>query len=204
MLDYDPFAPEVRENPLPVYRRLRDEAPAYFMPRYDTWALSRFEDCWNASGNPALSAARGTAPAQLLTREQPVSPMLSCMDPPEHTRLRAVIERCFLPAQVRRLESSALRLIEAILDRATQRGRLEVVFELGTELAVAMACLAIGMPLEDGPELVQLVQRFFRHEPATEGITADGLIALGELQTVCGERIRARRRSAFPGADALC
>ncbi len=203
MVEYDPFATEIREDPLPTYRRLRDEAPAYFMPHYDAWALSRFEDIWDASSNPAFSASRGTAPAQLLTREQPVSPMINCMDPPEHTRLRAVIRRCFLPAHVRRIEISALQLVEAILDRAAKRGELDVVTELGSELAVAMACLAIGLHLEDGPELALLVQRFFQHEPATEGMTADGLIALGELQTFCEERIRARRRSGHSGADAL-
>jgi hypothetical protein len=31
-------------DPFPSYRRLRDEAPAYFLEAYGAWALSRFED----------------------------------------------------------------------------------------------------------------------------------------------------------------
>jgi hypothetical protein len=203
VIDYDPFAPEIRDDPYPTYRELRDSAPAYYLPRFDAWALSRFEDIWNASSNPAFSTARGTAPAQLLTREQPVTPMLNCMDPPEHTRLRAQLSRCFQPAFVTRLESQALLLVEAILDRAALRGALDVVSELGSELAVAMSCLAVGMHLADGPAIAALVQRFFRHEPNTQGVTADGLLALGELQAICADRIRERRRRPHDSADAL-
>ena len=39
---YDPFDPEVMANPLPYYRILRDEHPVYYMPQWDTFALSRF------------------------------------------------------------------------------------------------------------------------------------------------------------------
>src|SRR5262245_38747731 len=99
-IDYDPFAPEIREDPHPVYRRLRDDAPAYYLPRYDAWALSRFEDVWNASSDPAFSSARGTATARLLLREQPLARMLDAVDPPERTRLRSELRRCFRPAAV--------------------------------------------------------------------------------------------------------
>ena len=48
--DYDPFSEAVRNDPHPIYRRLRDEAPLYYMQKYDAWALSRFQDIWDASG----------------------------------------------------------------------------------------------------------------------------------------------------------
>ena len=49
MVAYNPFSEEVMADPHPVYRRLRDEAPVYHLPNYPCWALSRFEDVWNAS-----------------------------------------------------------------------------------------------------------------------------------------------------------
>ena len=39
---YDPFDADVMANPLPYYRILRDEHPVYYMPQWDTFALSRF------------------------------------------------------------------------------------------------------------------------------------------------------------------
>ena len=44
---YDPFGPDVKADPLPFYKVLRDEYPAYFMEQYDAWAISRFDDVWN-------------------------------------------------------------------------------------------------------------------------------------------------------------
>jgi cytochrome P450 len=45
---YSPFSYAIQEDPYPTYRRLRDEAPCYHNPEVGFWALSRFEDVWNA------------------------------------------------------------------------------------------------------------------------------------------------------------
>jgi cytochrome P450 len=117
MIDYDPFSEEVRNDPHPVYRRLRDEAPAHYLQKYDAWALSRFQDIWDASHDAeSYSTARGTTPAQVLTKEQPVTPMLNVMDPPAHTRLRSGIRACFLPKHVRRLEPVARQFFSELVD----------------------------------------------------------------------------------------
>ena len=204
MLDYDPFAEDVRRDPLPFYRRLRDEAPAYYLPKYDAWALSRFQDIWDASFDAAsYSAAKGTTPAQVLTKDQPVTPMLNTMDPPAHTRLRAAIRECFLPKHVKQLEPAVRSMFEGLVDGVLERGRCDVVQDLGGPLSVRVACLAIGIPLADAPSLNGLVTRFFHHDPATGGMTADGLAALQELTDYCLAAIRERRRRPQPGPEAL-
>ncbi|HVM63905.1 MAG TPA: cytochrome P450, partial [Acidimicrobiales bacterium] len=43
-LYYDPYDLEIDNDPYPVWKRLRDEAPLYYNERYDFWALSRFDD----------------------------------------------------------------------------------------------------------------------------------------------------------------
>ena len=48
-LDYDPYSEEALRDPYAIYKRLRAEKPAYYIEKYDAWALSRFEDIWNAS-----------------------------------------------------------------------------------------------------------------------------------------------------------
>ena len=42
--DYDPFSKEVMANPLPFYEALRAHSPIHYLPQYDTFAISRFED----------------------------------------------------------------------------------------------------------------------------------------------------------------
>jgi len=203
MLDYDPFAEDVRHDPYPIYRRLRDEAPAYYLPKYDAWALSRFQDIWDASNDAdSYSTARGTTPAQVLTREQPVTPMLNVMDPPEHTRLRAVIRKCFLPRYLRGLEPVVRQSFDEFLEEVIDKGECDVVQDLGARLSVQVACLAIGIPPEDGPALGRMVQRFFAHDPDTGGMTPDGLQALTELTAYCVDLIRQHRKHPGDGPEA--
>jgi hypothetical protein len=44
---YDPFDPAVMADPLPYYRVLRERHPVYYLPTWDTFALSRFDDIWD-------------------------------------------------------------------------------------------------------------------------------------------------------------
>ena len=68
-LRYDPFAEEVIQDPHPIYKRLREEAPCYHVEKWDCYALSRFEDIWNASMDADnYSVAKGTTASHLLTR----------------------------------------------------------------------------------------------------------------------------------------
>ena len=41
---WDPYDEVLDDDPYPVWKRLRDEAPVYRNDTYDFWALSRFDD----------------------------------------------------------------------------------------------------------------------------------------------------------------
>ena len=89
-VEYDPFSEEViHGDNHGIYARLRDEAPVYYLEKFDAFALSRFDDVWWACEGDFVSNANGATNAHLLTRVQPVLPLLNHMDPPEHTKLRA-------------------------------------------------------------------------------------------------------------------
>ena len=100
---YDPNSEEVIRDPYPAYRRLRDEAPVYFVEKWNTWALSRFEDIWKVTqDNTHLSAREGTVPAYLVTKQIKAVPNLNHMDPPEQQKLRSDLEKGFALARIRR------------------------------------------------------------------------------------------------------
>jgi hypothetical protein len=44
---YDPFGADVMADPLPFCQILRDQHPAYWLPHYEAWAISRFQDVWD-------------------------------------------------------------------------------------------------------------------------------------------------------------
>ena len=200
MPHYDPFSAEVMRDPYPVYKRLRDEAPVYYLEEYDAWALSRFEDVWAASmDNKHFSTAQGTTSAHLLTKVQPVTPMLNNMDPPEHTQLRTAVRKHFSPQALRGLEPTIRELATGCLDRALERGECDVMGDFASQISVKVACIVTGIPLEDGDLLNSLVWRFFGRQPGMTGMTPDGLRAMEELFAYFTELSRSRRRR---GSDA--
>ena len=204
MVEYNPFSDEVvKGDPLPIYKRLRDEAPAYYLEEYDTWALSRFEDIWKASADMKhLTAAAGTTSAHLLTKVQPVTPMINNMDPPDHTRLRGSFRKPFAAPEVAKLEPMIRQIASDRLDAARDAGRLDVIHDMTAHVSVSVACTISGLPTEDGPFLNELVWRFFKREEGHDGATEAGLAAMGEMMAYFLDKVRERRRGA-PKQDVL-
>ena len=204
MVEYNPFSQEVMRDPHPIYKRLREEAPVYLIKEYDAWAIARFDDIWNlSSDNEHLSCEKGTTSAHLLTRVQPVTPMLNLMDPPRHTALRAQMRGYFSPKQIRALEPMIRQQAVDCLEAARERGEIDVMGELASKVAVRVACRVNGIPLEDGEMLNDLVWRFFRREPGIDGMTPDGLKAMEELGAYFVGLIQARRKSGAKEDDVV-
>ncbi|RIL07951.1 MAG: hypothetical protein DCC71_01100 [Proteobacteria bacterium] len=203
MVHYDPFSAEVMEDPYPVYARLRAEAPVHFLEKYGAWALARFEDVWTLSSDPRLSVAQGTTPSQVLTKVQPVTPMLNLMDPPDHTRLRVKLRGFLLPRAIGALEPMAREIVTQCLDEVLPKGRVDVLGEFGMRLSVRIACRAVGIPLEDAALLASLVNRFFGREPGVDGMTADGLAAAQELIVYFMELVAAREKQGSTVEDPV-
>ena len=204
MVDYNPFAEEVvKGDPLPIYKKLRDESPAYYLEEYDTWVLSRFADIWKASGDMKhLTAALGTTSAHLLTKVQPVTPMINMMDAPDHSRLRSSFRKKFAAPVVEKLEPIVRQIAKDCLDRVDDQGEMDVMADLSSQIAVTVACMISGLPPEDGPLLNELVWRFFKREEGHDGMTEAGLAAMGEMFAYFHEKIE-ERRAGRPKDDVL-
>jgi cytochrome P450 len=191
------------ENPHPIYKQLRDEAPAYYIEKYNAWALSRFADIWACSSNPAFSAARGTTSSQVLTKVQPVTPMLNVMDPPDHGKLRSAIRPRFARASMAGIEPTVRSIVTECLDKVIERGRFDVIGDLAAQLSVKVTCQAVGIPVEDGDMLSDLVWRFFGRQPGIDGMTDDGLAAAQELTDYFVGLVRSRERSGNDDDDVV-
>lgn len=204
MVQYNPFSDDVvKGDPLPIYKQLRDEAPAYYLEEYDTWALSRFADIWKASGDMKnLTAADGTTSAHLLTKVQQVTPMINNMDAPHHTRLRGSFRKPFAAPEVAKLEPVIREIAASRLADAKDAGGLDVMHEMTAHVAVTVACMISGLPPEDGPFLNDLVWRFFKREEGHDGATQAGLAAMGEMFAYFIDQVH-KRRASGPKDDVL-
>jgi cytochrome P450 len=183
MIEYDPFSEEALRDPFPIYRRLREESPVHYIERWDSWALSRFEDIWRASSDTEhLTATRGTSSPFLLTKAMAPYRNLGHMDPPAHTELRSRIAPFFMPGRVRSLEPQIRGFVTDCIDSFIERGEADVVGELAQIVAVRMGCLAVGFPEEDADYLVDLVKRFMSRQEGVQGMSEVGVAAFEEMR----------------------
>ena len=99
VLEYDPYSYEIDLDPYPLYRRMRDEAPAYYNPRLDFWALTRFDDCHDALIDwQGYSSAQGTV-LELMGNAPMAGSIIIFMDPPKQTRYRNLVSKAFTPGE---------------------------------------------------------------------------------------------------------
>jgi pimeloyl-[acyl-carrier protein] synthase len=150
-ITYNPLLARVRSDPYPTYRALRRADPVHRSPLLDTWVLTRYHDVTLLLRDDRLSAERhrwrGFQPPD--HNSQPVSMLV--VDPPYHTRLRTLVNRAFTPRTVQRLRPRIEAIVEKALDRAAQRGGLELIEELAYPLPVTVIAEMLGVPAEDWP-----------------------------------------------------
>ncbi len=173
--DYDPFMSLVVEgDPYPLYDVMRREAPRLFLPRYNAWFFSTFEDVWALSKLRDLSVAGGITPGQLLLGFDPNKFMVSQMDPPEHTFYRSALNPLFKPSAAQAMEQSmrleARRLAQAI----HAQGGGDLLMDYSGPLAIAVGCWLSGLPYEDVDLLLRWTNKFFHRHPGKPGDTEVG------------------------------
>jgi cytochrome P450 len=192
--DYDPYSERVLDDPYPFYRALREASPVHYLERWNTWALARFDDIWDAStDNDHFTAEQGTSTQYLLTKTIPPLPNLNHMDPPAHTRLRAALAPWFMPRRVRSLADTIRSYVGECIDAFIEAGRGDVIGDLGQIVAVRVATVAVGFPESDAAYIVDLVKRFLSREEGTVGMTETGVAAFEEMIGYLEGLAKARR-----------
>jgi cytochrome P450 len=149
---YDPWDPDVLEDPYPHFARLRAEAPVYHVAEHDIWVVSRYEDLVSAARNvEVFSSNQGNS-----YERRPV-PMLVGLDPPEHTRVRRLVARHWTPRVINLLAPRIERLCDEILTRALGDARsgdtvdLDFLVDIAEPLPVTLIAEIMGVPVEDWP-----------------------------------------------------
>jgi cytochrome P450 len=202
--EYSPFDQVIFDDPYPVYERLRAESPVHYLEEFDCWALSTFEDVWNACQTPELyTAEKGTTAGHVLQHVVEVFPALDMMDPPRHTEHRALISPRFLPGKVKKFEDDFRKIVRDRLEVVRDKGRFDVVQDLGSHLSTLSVCRVLDFPEEDGDMLRGWVDAIFFREPGSIGITQAGIDGFANLDAYCLELVKSRRSSGEQKDDVL-
>jgi cytochrome P450 len=197
MVEYNPFSRAVADNPFPVYRRLRDEAPVYHNEELGFYALSRFDDVMSAHLDPVtLSSAHGVT----IEGIEAGQPFLIVKDPPEHTAHRKIVSRVFTPRRIGALEPFIRTRAGELLDRVRDRDAFDVAADFSIRLPLDVISELIGIPPSLRDEVHVLSDRITTRE---EGSTdyEDAFAANIELHALLVGLVRDRR--THPGDDVI-
>lgn len=149
---FNPFDPEFRANPYPTYERLLAEAPVYESP-IGSVVLSRHRDCesvlrdakrWSADFRNSLQSGLEFDDRLFEDLDRP----FLLMDPPDHTRLRSLVNRAFTPRVVEQLRPRIQELTDELLDAIAEKGSMEVIADLAYPLPVLVISEMLGVPSE--------------------------------------------------------
>jgi cytochrome P450 len=148
--------PEIRNNPFPFYRALREQRPVYYDPKIDTWLVTRYEDVKTVLLDPITYSlehgyqdryANGFVDelAEIMNRDGGgfVRDIIAA-DPPKHTRLRRLIEKAFTAHRVKDLEPRIRQLVVDLIEPLAERGYGDAMKDIGGPLTARIICEQLG------------------------------------------------------------
>ena len=116
-LYYDPFDFDIDDDPYPIWKRLRDEAPLYYNEKHDFYALSRYEDVARELPNwQVYRSGRGTTMDIIMSGLEVPPGVILFEDPPMHDLHRRLLSRVFTPRRMEAIEPLTREFCERALD----------------------------------------------------------------------------------------
>ncbi|HEX6286773.1 MAG TPA: cytochrome P450 [Acidimicrobiia bacterium] len=148
----------VEDFPHSAFRRLRRDDPVSWVTESDGsgfWAVTKHEDVVEVSRDyNRFTASRGIRIEEMDHEELEARRSMMEFDPPEHTRLRRLVQPGFTPKVTATYEEAFRRLVGVVLDRVLPLGEFDFVTEIARELPIRMLCRLLGIPEEDAGQMV--------------------------------------------------
>ena len=194
-LTMDFLSPEVRRNPYPIYRRMREVSPVLHLAAFNAWMVFDYEGVKRVlNDHEAFSSKVGPE-------------WLIFLDPPRHAKLRALISRAFTPKVIAGIEPRIRALSRRLLDEQIHRGEMDLVADYSLPLPMTVIAEMIGIPAAD-------LHQFDRWSQAIQALSldlvggAEGMQAVNDYRAATAEMDEylarmIRERRASPGEDLL-
>jgi cytochrome P450 len=235
---YRPLSPEGLLDPHRHWARARERAPVFFAPDLGGWLVTRREDVLRVLADPATFSSAGNlsmpAPPACVRDRLPhgypwATPTLANGDPPEHTRLRKLVNAAFSRTRIRRLEPRVEQIASEIVARLPAHGSADdtrpvragppqgaahdgvppahgsadAIADLAMPLAERSLALAIGYPESELDALRAWLQALDTTNAHAADPDSPALVAAAEVHARFAERITALIHTAGDGDDLL-
>lgn len=197
---YHPLSREIFEDPYPVYRELRDEAPVYFCEEVGMWVISRFDDVWNALRDDATYCSR-FGPAIENPDEDGRKYSIVSMDPPRHEHVRGILSRLFTPNRIAALEPAVREIVCEHLDPLQLGTIVDAAVQIAAPIPSDVIGLLLAVPPEDRAQLRAWWDTFLAREEGQVAVPKAAVEASRKISHYIRGLIEERRRT--PGDDMI-
>lgn len=155
-------SPQLSQNLYEVYRTLREEHPVQKSEVWDCWLVLGYSDVQSALRDARFSSSKMTTfsrslPENVRAEVQPLIRILSSFmglsDPPDHTRLRRLVNKAFTPRVVAGMRARIQSIVDDLLGGLSRSNTPDIVKEFAYPLPATVITEMLGLPARD-------VQRF--------------------------------------------
>jgi cytochrome P450 len=151
---YDPFDFDIDDDPYPIWKRLRDEAPLYYNDKHNFYALSRYDDVSRELTNwDAYRSGRGTTMDIIMSGLEIPPGIILFEDPPIHDLHRHLLSRVFTPRRMEAIEPLTRAFCERALDPLVGTGKFDFIANLGAMVPMRTIGYLLGIPEDNQEEL---------------------------------------------------
>lgn len=152
-----PVAGEHLQDPYPFFERARREQPVFFSPAFHMWFVARYDDVMTVLMDPQTYSSRDVIPTHPDMRPEIREALagyrnpqhLINNDPPDHTRMRSLMNYAFTPRRVAALEPFIREVSNALIDAFAGNGHADLIDEFAYPLPLTVILRMIGVPPED-------------------------------------------------------
>src|SRR5919108_2903306 len=150
---YYPLAAHMYNNPYPTYAKLRTHDPIHWNILSHSWVFSRYRDVDAILRDHVRFSKyprhRQDLPAHQSSATNPRGPSMLFLDPPDHTRLRALVQKAFTPHAIEALAPRIRQIAAALLDQIVDPMAFDAMEGLAAPLPVIVMAELLGVPPED-------------------------------------------------------
>lgn len=202
-VEFDPFSEDFFNGAYDTYRRLRDSAPVYYNPKWDFWALTRYDDVAPATkDHETYSSAKGATLDMVQAHDDaiPVPKVIISMDPPEHQKMRRLVSNVFTPRAIAALEDMVREKVCERID-ALDPSSFDVVADFSALFPNEVITTMLGVPKQDRDQIRIWLDQLLERHPGGIATTAAG--REGSMKTGLYYYDLVQQRRAEPRDDMI-
>ena len=156
VLDEDPFSDENIADPYPLFTRMREMAPAVFIAPHNYYAVVRHAEAGIVASDSARFTTTGGVGLSDIRKPgawRPRSPITE-IDPPDHTRVRAALQKVLSPLVVKTWKEKFATRAEEVAEEVVGKGRVDGVADIAEAFVLDVFPSVLGVDVP--PERIKL------------------------------------------------